>query len=73
MKKFLLVFNLFLVSCSSQPVPTNIVGKLNIYQPSILVLEQGKTIETRDGYYTPQTQEVWHSDKRFRELERRGF
>jgi hypothetical protein len=73
MQKFLLVFNLFLVSCASQPVPTNIVGKLNIYQPSILVLEEGKKIETRDGFYTPQTQEIWHSDKRFRELERKLY
>jgi hypothetical protein len=36
-------------------------------------LEEGKQIETKEGFYTPQTEEVWHSDKRFRELERRGY
>jgi len=73
MKKYLAVFSLFLYSCASKPVPTEIVGKLNIYQPSIIVLEEGKRIETKEGFYTPQTEEVWHSDKRFRELERRGY
>lgn len=43
---------------------------LNIYQPSILSLEKGKPIQTKDGIYTPETNEVWHSDKRFRLLER---
>jgi hypothetical protein len=45
-------------------------GELNIYQPSILSLEKGKSIQTKDGIYTPETDEVWHSDKRFRILER---
>jgi hypothetical protein len=43
---------------------------LNIYQPSILSLEKGKPVQTKDGIYTPETDEVWHSDKRFRLLER---
>lgn len=73
MKKYLVVFSLFLSSCVSKPYPTEILGKLNIYQPSILVLEEGKKIETKEGFYIPQTEEVWHSDKRFRELERRGY
>jgi hypothetical protein len=73
MKKYLAVFSLFLCSCSSKPSPNQIFGKLNIYQPSIIVLEEGKQIETKEGFYTPQTEEVWHSDKRFRELERRGY
>jgi hypothetical protein len=42
---------------------------LNIYQPSTLSLEAGKAIETPEGVYTPQTDELWHSDKRFRLLE----
>lgn len=73
MQKFSLVFSIFLCSCTTQPVPTQLVGKLNIYQPSIIVLEGGKKIETKEGFYTPQTEEVWHSDKRFRELERKGY
>lgn len=70
MKKYLAVFSLFLFSCASKPSPTQIIGKLNIYQPSVLFLEEGKQIETKEGFYTPKTREIWHSDKRFRELER---
>lgn len=44
-------------------------SSLNIYQPSTLSLEAGKAIETTEGVYTPQTDELWHSDKRFRLLE----
>jgi hypothetical protein len=51
-----------------QPVPA-----LNIYQPSILVLPAGVPVGVEGGVYTPQTREVWHSDKRFRELERVGY
>ena len=47
--------------------------ELNIYQPSILSLEKGKPIHTKDGIYTPETDEVWHSDKRFRLLERESY
>ncbi len=43
---------------------------LNIYQPSTLYLEKGKAVNTKDGIYKPETDEVWHSDKRFRLLER---
>lgn len=43
---------------------------LNIYQPSIILLEKNKLIQTKDGVYTPQTDEVWHSDTRYRLLER---
>lgn len=43
---------------------------LNIYQPSILSLEKNKPVTTKDGVYTPRTDEIWHSDKRFRLLER---
>ena len=73
MQKSLIVFSLFLASCASKQSPTDIVGKLNIYQPSVIVLEEGKQIETKFGFYSPQTDEIWHSDKRFRELERRGY
>jgi len=41
-----------------------------IYQPSILKLKANLSVQTNDGIYTPQVDEVWHSDKRFRELER---
>jgi len=43
---------------------------LNIYQPSTLTLSPGTTIKTKEGVYTPQLEEIWHSDKRYRDLER---
>ena len=55
-------------SCETTSTPN--VGNLNIYQPSTLRLEKGKAIQTIDGTYTPQTNEIWHSDARFRKLER---
>jgi len=60
-----------LTSCggSSSPKTTT----LNIYQPSSLKLKAGQPIQTEEGVYTPQTDEVWHSDARFRKLERELF
>ncbi len=43
---------------------------LSIYQPSVLNITAGTEIQTLEGVYEAQTNEVWHSDKRFRELER---
>ena len=57
-----------LTSCVSDS--TLSVNNLNIYQPSTLSLMKNKAIETKDGIYTPQTDEVWHSDARYRRLER---
>ena len=44
---------------------------LNIYQPDVLTIEAGASVQTVDGVYTAQTRETWHSDKRYRELERK--
>ena len=46
------------------------VGNLNIYQPSTLRLQKDIPIQTLDGVYKPQLDEIWHSDKRYRILER---
>lgn len=43
---------------------------LNVYQPSVLTLPAGTEVIAEQGRYTAQTREVWHSDKRFRDLER---
>jgi hypothetical protein len=48
-------------------------GTLNIYQPSTLNLAAGIPIQSKNGVYTPQTDEVWHSDARFRKLERQLY
>jgi len=60
-----------LTSCETTSTPS--VGNLNIYQPSTLRLEKMKAIQTIDGIYTPQTNEIWHSDARFRRLERQIY
>ncbi len=66
--KAILILPILLTSCvgNFQQKET----KLNIYQPSTLRLEAQKPIETIDGIYTPQKTEIWHSDSRFRRLER---
>lgn len=40
-----------------------------LYQPTVLRLAPGQTVETADGLHVPQVLEVWHSDARFRALE----
>jgi hypothetical protein len=47
--------------------------QLNIFQPPILNLQAKEPIQTLNGIYTPQTDEVWHSDKRFQELEQQAM
>ena len=60
-----------LTSCGSGSPPS--VSNLNIYQPSTLRLKKNSAVQTRDGVYTPQTDEVWHSDVRYRKLEREVY
>jgi len=57
-----------LTSCGGSSSPKT--SSLNIYQPSSLKLKAGQPIQTEEGVYTPQTNEVWHSDARYRKLER---
>lgn len=40
-----------------------------LYQPPVLRLEKGQQVQTKDGLYRPQADEVWHSDARFRTVE----
>jgi hypothetical protein len=76
MKNILIILSLMLTSCATKSEPVFIpepVPALNIYQPSILVLPPGVPVAVEGGIYAPQTREIWHSDKRFRELERSGY
>lgn len=41
-----------------------------LYQPTVLRLPAGRPVTTLDGQHTPQVDEVWHSDARFRAVER---
>jgi len=60
-----------LTSCETSSSPN--VGNLNLYQPPSLHLKSGTKVQTLEGIYQAQTNEVWHSDKRFRELERKIY
>ncbi len=60
-----------LTSCSQNSSPKS--ETLNIFQPSTLHLKKGQPVQTKEGIYTPETDETWHSDKRYRELERQLF
>lgn len=67
--------SLLLAGCvtTKEPEFAPVSSALNIYQPSILALKAGTRVETKEGIYTTQTDEVWHSDKRYRDLERAGY
>jgi len=60
-----------LTSCSPSSSLKN--STLNIYQPSTIVLTPEVTVQTKEGQYTPQKEEIWHSDKRYRDLERKLY
>jgi len=64
----LMLLTIGLTSCETSSLTKS--GTLNIYQPPILNLQKGIPIQSKEGIYTPQTDEVWHSDARFRKLER---
>jgi hypothetical protein len=62
----IVMVSLFCIGCKT----TQPTQELNIYQPSVLRPILGTIINTKDGIYKVQTNdEVWHSDKRYRELE----
>jgi hypothetical protein len=44
-----------------------------LYQPPTLRLKAGHPVQTPDGIYTPQRDETWHSDARFRQLEQENI
>jgi hypothetical protein len=45
-------------------------ASLRVYQPRVLELQAGTPVPTRNGTYIPQTDETWHSDQAYRQLER---
>lgn len=44
---------------------------LNIYQTPTLTLKAGTAIQTPEGIYTPQTDEVWVAAYKYNELEQK--
>lgn len=62
---------LVLTGCGS--VSSRGKESLQLYQPPVLNLKAGEPIQTKEGRYVPQVDEVWHSDARFRQLERENI
>lgn len=40
-----------------------------LYQPRVLLLKAGQPVQTREGIYAPQVDEIWHSAAAYAELE----
>jgi len=59
---------LALTGCVTDSSPKKPI--LNIYQTPVLRIEAGAQVMTKDGLYTAQEDELWHSDYRMRQLER---
>ena len=68
----ILLLSFLLTSCASDSAEPkeSPATSMQLYQPPVLRLYQGEVIRTRDGRYIPQVDEVWHSDARYRALER---
>lgn len=73
MRNFILVIFVAMQSCVSPQKTAKDFGSLNLYQPPIIILEGGKEVVTKEGKYTPQMDETWHSDYRYRALERKLY
>lgn len=67
----ILPVNLLLTGCaheSSVPAQSSVASSM-LYQPPVLRLPANQMVQTKDGKYVPQRDEIWHSDARFRQLE----
>ena len=63
----LLLILMSLTGCFHVSLPKK--PTLNLYQTPVLRIEAGTMVDTKDGIYTAQQDEIWHSDYRYRQLE----
>ena len=54
---------LVLASCGSSSKPLE--NSMQLYSPEMLRVKKGNPIQTTDGVYTPQVDEVWHSHSQY--------
>ena len=52
-----------LTSCAS-PSPT-VADSMTLYAPPFLLLKAGTVVQTSQGLYRSQSDEVWHSDAEY--------
>lgn len=57
---------LLLTGCCKDEPPVN--PSWEIYAPDSLVLKAGVPVPTPEGTYTPKQDELWHSNRKVREL-----
>lgn len=63
----ILLLSSLLTGCvTSKPAAPASLSQSLLYSPPVLRLPAGKPVQTVDGIYTPMTDEIWHSDARFR-------
>ena len=54
---------LALVSCVSSKKPLE--NSMKLWSPELLRLKAGSPVQTVDGIYTPQIDEVWHNHAQY--------
>lgn len=58
-----------LTGCALVSSAPKVSPAASLYQPRVLRLVAGQPVPTLDGSYSPQVDELWHSDRAYRELE----
>jgi hypothetical protein len=65
----LIVALLMSCACSSRPV----ADSMTLYSPPFLKVPAGTVIQTAQGRYQSQTDEVWHSDAEYQQRVREAL
>lgn len=60
-----------LLSCAGNDNTT--ANSMTLYAPPFLKLKKGQAVQTNDGVYTPQDDEVWHSDSEYQDRVREAL
>lgn len=69
-----LLLSFWLTGCvSGSREAAESLTKSTLYQPPVLRLSAKQEVQTKDGRYTPQIDEIWHSDARYRTLEQENI
>lgn len=70
----ILLVSLLLIGCESVSREGRVSSAESmLYQPPTLFLQAGVPVKTKEGTYTPQVDEVWHSHARFTALEQENI
>jgi len=68
------LLSLLLTGCASASREASAsLAASTLYSPPVLRIYKDQQIQTRDGIYRPQVDEVWHSDARYRLLEQENI